>query len=782
MLKYYSASRKYVLFIVLNLFVFGCLFTQGKIQNSNVIFHIPSVRVIKENLTSSQQKLGTDLLQLANQKYLPEGLTLQSVAGSMKKLNQFSYKGTGTLNAETIGEGEVYVYIYLESGVLAETLDSLVTKITDIDKRNHIVVAWVKVKDLENLASLTGVKNVQSVTPPVINTGSVTTEGDSIHRTANVRNTFSISGAGINVGVISDGVDHRSSSQATGDLPEDGDGFTELSNTIGGDEGTAMLEIIHDMVPSSGLYFHDYGGNTVGFNSAIDALISAGCKVICDDISWITEPFFEEGMVASHVDSVLSQNNIIYISAAGNSAGSHYQGDYYAINDTTTQHDFSRGSSPYPYLYINMPVGGSVRIVLEWNDKFGSSGNDYDLYLINMSSSETVAQSINPQNGTQDPLEWFSYTASSAAKYAIIVDKFSGEAKTLEVYIYPANGTTVDTNNITPVDAIFGQPAVVGAIAVGAVRATTPNTIESFSSQGPCTITYPSPSVRAKPDLVGTDGVLITGAGSFGSWDGTNWRFYGTSAAAPHVAAVAAQIWSAFPGETGNQIRDAIKSSAVDLGTAGFDNVYGWGRADALNAYNTPVFSPVELISFTASAEKSNAIMKWTTATETNNYGFEVERRLVNGQSSTVNSWSKIGFVHGNGTSSATHNYNFTDQTVTSGSYAYRLKQIDNDGAYKYSNEAEVTIAASKVFVLNQNYPNPFNPTTTINYQLPMNGRVSLKVYDLLGREVAVLVNEMKEAGSYEEKFDASKLASGIYFIQLNSNGQQNIKKMTLMK
>ena len=230
-----------------------------------------------------------------------------------------------------------------------------------------------------------------------------------------------------------------------------------------------------------------------------------------------------------------------------------------------------------------MPAGGSVMVVLEWNDQFGSSGNDYDLYLYSLSPNSKVAQSLNTQNGSGNPLEWITYTAVTAGDYAIMVDKLSGVAKTLEVYIYPSNGTSVYSNNITPVDAIFGQPAVVGAIAVGAVRATTPNTIESFSSQGPCTITYPSPSVRAKPDLVGTDGVLVTGAGNFGSWDGSHWRFYGTSAAAPHVAAVAAQMWAAYPGETGIQIRDAIISSADDLGAVGFDNVSGWGRADAMS-------------------------------------------------------------------------------------------------------------------------------------------------------------------------------------------------------
>ena len=541
------------------------------------------------------------------------------------------------------------------------------------------------------------------------------------------------------------------------------------------------LEIVYDMVPSSELYFHDCGINTLAFNNAIDALISAGCNIICDNVSWITEPFFEDGAVASHVASVLAGNNIIYVSSAGNSGSSHYQGNYFPQPLGSAYNDFSSGSSTFRNLYVHMPIGGSVWVVLEWNDQFGFSANDYDLYLVNMSTSKQVASSTNIQSGNGNPLEWIAYTASDSGDYAIMVNKSLGIAKTLEVYLYSFNGTSVYSNNIIPDDAIFGQPAVVGAIAVGAVRATTPNTIESFSSQGPCTITYPSPSVRAKPDFVGTDGVLITGAGSFGSWDGSHWRFYGTSAAAPHVAAVAAQMWAAYPGETGNQIRDAIKSSADDLGAVGFDNVYGWGRADAMNTYLSGTL-PVELVSFAASAENTHAILTWSTATETNNYGFEVERRTMNSKQLTVSGWEKIGFVQGKGTSNVAHTYSFTDQTINSGNYAYRLKQVDNSGAYKYSSEAEVTITVPKAFVLNQNYPNPFNPETVLSFTIGDLGLVKLIIYDVLGQEVATLMNEIKPAGAYTIKWNASSMPSGVYFYRLQTDHFVDTKKLVLLR
>jgi autotransporter-associated beta strand protein len=186
---------------------------------------------------------------------------------------------------------------------------------------------------------------------------------------------------------------------------------------------------------------------------------------------------------------------------------------------------------------------------------------------------------------------------------------------------------------------------------------------------------------------------------------------------------------------------------------------------------------PVEMTSFTAAAQKTNALLAWSTATEVNNYGFEIERRAI---PSTV--WAKVGFVAGSGTSNSPHNYSFTDAALASGNYAYRLKQIDNSGAFKYSQEVQIAIVTPEVFALDQNFPNPFNPATVIRYQLPAAGYVSLKVYDMLGREVATLVNEQKPAGSYHVAFDAHLLPSGVYFYSLQSKSFKETKEMVLIK
>jgi hypothetical protein len=190
---------------------------------------------------------------------------------------------------------------------------------------------------------------------------------------------------------------------------------------------------------------------------------------------------------------------------------------------------------------------------------------------------------------------------------------------------------------------------------------------------------------------------------------------------------------------------------------------------------------PVELTSFKADVQRNNVTLSWQTATETNNNGFEIERQAGSPHSAFGN-WEKIGFVAGNGTSTQMHSYSFMDENVIPGKYYYRLKQIDFNGTSEYSNEVEVNVNIPKDYVLGQNYPNPFNPSTSISFGIPSNSEVSLKVYDLLGREVATLVDKYKSAGSYKIDFNAIGLPSGVYVYQLRAGSFNATKKMILLK
>ena len=208
------------------------------------------------------------------------------------------------------------------------------------------------------------------------------------------------------------------------------------------------------------------------------------------------------------------------------------------------------------------------------------------------------------------------------------------------------------------------------------------------------------------------------------------------------------------------------------------------GGTPSIGAFQGTDPLPVELVSFAASVKENTIGLGWRTATEVNNYGFEVERqnsesRIQNG----IAEWTKIGFVEGAGTSNVPKAYSYQDEHAPSGKYQYRLKQIDRDGAFKYSQSIEAEVgAAPKAFGLSQNYPNPFNPSTTIEYSLASSEFVSVRVYDILGGEVASLINGRQEAGSYSVRLDASKLSSGFYYYTLSAGTSVSTKKMLLLK
>ena len=189
---------------------------------------------------------------------------------------------------------------------------------------------------------------------------------------------------------------------------------------------------------------------------------------------------------------------------------------------------------------------------------------------------------------------------------------------------------------------------------------------------------------------------------------------------------------------------------------------------------------PVELNSFTANAINNDVELNWATSTEVNNQGFEIERALST--TTNIKEWNKIGYVAGFGTTTEIKTYSFTDTKLNNGTYSYRLKQIDFDGSFTYSDEVNVEITTPTVYSLEQNYPNPFNPSTTIRYSIPEDGFVKLAVYNLLGEEVTTLVNGVQQAGVYDVQFNASSLASDVYIYKLEASGFISQKKLVLMK
>jgi hypothetical protein len=265
----------------------------------------------------------------------------------------------------------------------------------------------------------------------------------------------------------------------------------------------------------------------------------------------------------------------------------------------------------------------------------------------------------------------------------------------------------------------------------------------------------------------------------------------------PTVNALAVSGANLFAGTDGGVFLSTNNGTSWTAASTGLTNTF----VNALAVSGTNLFAgtsgggvwinssyalPVELTSFTASVIHNTVGLKWNTATEVNNYGFEIERseklKVKNEK------WERIGFVEGSGTTNAPKEYSFTDKNLTAGKNSYRLKQIDRDGQFKYSESVEVTVSSPTVIALEQNFPNPFNPSTTIRYALPSRSSAKIVVTNTLGQEVAVLTNGEQEAGYHEVEWRAN-VASGIYFYRIDAvsasdpnNRFVQVKKMLLLK
>jgi hypothetical protein len=462
---------------------------------------------------------------------------------------------------------------------------------------------------------------------PITWQGSVGTEGDLTHQGLDARGSFGLTGAGLKIGVLSDGVTSRALSQATGDLPPDCGTppcLTVLAGQAGaGDEGTAILEIIHDMVPSASLYFATADNSITSFAANIRALQAAGCQIIVDDVFYFVETPFQDGQTAAVVSTsqggVVTQavNDVVaagafYFSSAGNEGGldagtsGTFEGDFApqaaaSPLPTGNVHNFGSGNG-----FDTITSPGEQVVGLFWADPLGGSGNDYDLYLLNSTGASILGASTNIQNGTQDPVELIG-SANVINNNRLVVFQNTGAANLFFHLVLFRGRLGVATSGET-----HGHSAASGAYTVAATPASTSagaptpngpfpgpftaaNQTEFFSSDGLRHIFFNGDStaitagnfsasggtVLNKPDITGADGVSVTGVGGFGS------PFFGTSAAAPSAASVAALVLAGKPAITAAQMRTALTSTAIDIMGAGFDRDSGNGIVMALAAVSS---------------------------------------------------------------------------------------------------------------------------------------------------------------------------------------------------
>lgn len=454
--------------------------------------------------------------------------------------------------------------------------------------------------------------------------GSAHSESVYTHGIFSARGAFNTDGTGIKIGVLSNGVVNLATSQGLGDL----DAVTVLPGQTGsGDEGTAMLEIVHDIAPGAQLYFATANSTQAQFATNILALRAAGCDIIVDDVFYFAESPFHDGQVAP----VVSPNNqgivlqavndvtasgALYFSSAGNSGNKNdvtsgtWEGDFVSAGTLALVPggniaDFDNTAAVATSDLLTVGTG-TAPASLDWSDPLGASTNDYDLYILNSTLTTVITVANNVQTGTQDPHEQTGVTVA-ANRRAVILQKTGAQPRFLHLSTnrgqlsLATDGTTYGHSQAASAFGVAATPAFMPfAFPVGLTFFNGPypalhsaaNKVETFSSDGPRRIFYNPDGtqitpgdvsstggvLRQKPDITAADGGDVTGVGGFGS------PFYGTSAAAPTAAAIAGLMKAANPALTPAQVRTALTTTGLDIETAGTDRDAGAGVVMAVPA------------------------------------------------------------------------------------------------------------------------------------------------------------------------------------------------------
>ncbi len=535
--------------------------------------------------------------------------------------------------------------------------------VAHVASRYDTVTASVPLEDLRALAGVPGVAGVTEVLQPITRAtcqGSRTSEGDTQLAAAGARATFGVDGSGVTVGILSDTYDtagnlptNEATDIATGDLPGPGNPcghITPVDDILdpaigGGDEGRAMAQIVHDLAPGANMSFESAFLGEIAFAAAIRDLASRGAKVIVDDVGYFDEPFFQDGPVAKAVTDV-SAAGVPYFSAAANdnlidSGGNNvatWEAPAYrptacplavtAANPAAVScMDFDPG--PGADAEFAMTLGKDPVFDLQWAQPWYGVHTDLDLYILDSAGTTVLAKSENDNPGaTRIPAEIAGKTAAAGGDYRVVISRNSnGDSDFPRLKLL-----AMQSSSFTPVSeypqsaggdivgpSIYGHAGTAAANSVAAVRYNTLAAPEAFSSRGPVTHyfgpvtgTTPaaalgSPETVAKPDFTATDGNQNTFFGSQ-QLPNTTWRFLGTSAAAPHAAAIAALMLQGNAQLTPAAVRNALAATALPPSPAifngfGADDV-GAGLVQATGAVGQTITAPT--VSITAPASPAN--------------------------------------------------------------------------------------------------------------------------------------------------------------------------------
>lgn len=499
------------------------------------------------------------------------------------------------------GDGRVLVDVLTTSGAAVKPVLSAIEAVggsaSSHSARYRTIRAWVPLTDVTKLATEPGVLRIQQAVPALAAKLN-TSQGDVAHRAAAARGYFGVSGAGQKICVLSDGVDSLAALQASGDLPATVDVLPGQAGS--GDEGTAMLEIVHDLAPGAALGFATAFTSEASFAQNIrDLRFNAGCSIIVDDVIYLDESPFQDGDVAESVN-VVTADGALYFSSAGNEGNKNdgtsgtWEGNFVgngtpaSLAGAGVVNNFGDGGQS-----ILVESAGGDPPVLHWTDPWGAAANDYDLYVLNGTLTTIFDASTDTQDGSGGddfPVEIVGGGTFTGER--IVVAKFSGADRMINLIVFRgeldgALTTSGTTRGHSAAVAAFSTAAVdVATASGGAFVGGAANPVETFSADGPRRIFFDNAGnllagapagdfsatggvVRQKPDIAAADGVACAAPGFN--------PFYGTSAAAPHAAAVAALVKQAFPAYTPAQMRSALVNNALDIEAAGVDRDSGAG-------------------------------------------------------------------------------------------------------------------------------------------------------------------------------------------------------------
>jgi hypothetical protein len=593
-----------ILFLIIPLFLLELSF--GKSQAETLQLKLdPNAQITPK--TSETAKLGLGLHRLYNEYTSFVSTFGLNATRQFKPSNRFLKLFNGHVLIEAVAAND--------PDALAIDLKRL--NIQNLSRFGSHISGRLPIMALFQMARL---KSLKFARPAYFttNAGLTTSQGDIAMRSDIGRSLFNVDGTGITVGTLSDSFNCLGQAAAdvtNGDLPPGIQVLDDSACPTGTDEGRAMMQLITDIAPGADQAFHTAISGQPAFAQGILDLANAGCNVIVDDVIYFAEPMFQDGIIAQAVNSVVD-SGVAYFSSAGNQDRRSYESAYRSSGISITiddipfgvAHDFDPGGGLDIYQSITIPGNTSLAVSFQWDSPYfsvsGNSGssNDLDIFVTNEDGTTVLTGSTSPNVGG-DPIEVFIFTNTSAQadNFNLLVTNFSGPDPAILKYFIFNSAITINEYD-TAAGTSFGHANAAGAEAVAAAFyantpefGVTPAIVESFSSAGGVPIVFDlngnrlsAPEVRNKPEITAPDGTNTTFFGSFDVEPDGVPNFFGTSAAAPHAAAVAALLLEKQPALIPNEVYDALEQTALDMDDpstlgfdGGFDFVTGWGLIQA---------------------------------------------------------------------------------------------------------------------------------------------------------------------------------------------------------